>query len=94
MTEQGPFHVAEDGSLIYNNYAWNNVANMLFIEQPVGVGFSWSGNTDDYRMGDWDAARDNYAAILTFLGLHPEVASNDFYITAESYGGERGREIV
>jgi carboxypeptidase C (cathepsin A) len=87
MTEQGPFHVAEDGSLINNPYAWNNIANMLFIEQPVGVGFSWSGDSSDYKMGDWDAARDNYASILTFLQLHPEVANNDFYITAESYGG-------
>jgi len=55
--------------------------------QPVGVGFSWSGNSADYSMGDWDAARDNFAAIQVFLERFPAVATNDFYITAESYGG-------
>jgi carboxypeptidase C (cathepsin A) len=33
LTEQGPFHVAVDGTLEKNAYAWNSVANMLFIEQ-------------------------------------------------------------
>lgn len=53
----------------------------------MGVGFSWSGNSADYSMGDWDAARDNFAAIQVFLERFPAVAANDFYITAESYGG-------
>jgi carboxypeptidase C (cathepsin A) len=53
----------------------------------VGVGFSWSGNEADYSMGDWDAARDNFAAIQVFLTKFPGVAQNDFYATAESYGG-------
>jgi len=59
----------------------------FFFPQPVGVGFSWSGNSEDYSMGDWDAARDNFAAIQVFLERFPAVAANDFYITAESYGG-------
>ena len=51
------------------------------------MGFSWSGNEADYTMGDWDAARDNFAAIQVFLDRFPALAANDFYITAESYGG-------
>ena len=87
MTEQGPFHVGPDGGLEKNGFAWNTVANMLFIEQPVGVGFSYSTDEADNTMGDWDAARDNFAAIQVFLERFPAIAGNDFYISAESYGG-------
>ena len=33
LTEQGPFHVSENGTLEKNDYACNNDANMLFVEQ-------------------------------------------------------------
>ena len=48
MTEQGPFRPDEAGLIQPNEYAWNKVANMVFLEQPVGVGFSYSNNKDDY----------------------------------------------
>ena len=88
MTEQGPFHVGSEGQLERNPYAWSKNAHMFFIEQPVGVGFSYSDDpAGDYSPGDWDAAKDNYAAILEFLGKYPQLKDHEFYITAESYGG-------
>ena len=42
MTEQGPFRPDSQGNLNQNIYAWNKIANMVFLEQPVGVGFSYS----------------------------------------------------
>lgn len=36
LSEQGPFRAAADGSLSVNKYAWNKIANMVFIEQPAG----------------------------------------------------------
>ena len=85
MTEQGPFRPQPDGSLAKNEYAWNKVANYLFIEQPVGVGFSYSTTKSDYKhVGDDDAAQYNYNLIRDFLERFPEYQSNDFYITAES----------
>jgi carboxypeptidase C (cathepsin A) len=87
MTEQGPFYPNRDGNLIPNQYAWNKLANMVFLEQPVGVGFSYSDNADDYSIGDDQAAKDNLATILGFLERFPEFAKTQLFLTSESYGG-------
>ena len=63
LTEQGPFRPDIDGNLQMNEWRWNKIANMVFLEQPVGVGFSYSDNTDDYRIGDAQAAQDNLETI-------------------------------
>ncbi len=36
LSEQGPFRAAPNGTLTENSYAWNRIANMVFIEQPAG----------------------------------------------------------
>ena len=87
MTEQGPFRPDKSGNIYSNEYAWNKVANMVFLEQPVGVGFSYSDNNDDYKIGDDQAAKDNLATILGFLKRFPNFAKSPLYITSESYGG-------
>ena len=87
MTEQGPFYPDANGNLVPNEYAWNKLANMVFLEQPVGVGFSYSDNDEDYHIGDDQAAQDNLATIRGFLDLFPEFAKTPIYLTSESYGG-------
>ena len=87
MTEQGPFYPDRDGNLVANPYAWNKLANMVFLEQPVGVGFSYSDNDDDYHIGDDQAAKDNLATVLGFLARFPQFAKTPLFITSESYGG-------
>ena len=86
FTEQGPFVPQADGTVAYNDYSWNKIANMLFVEQPAGVGFSY-GSDDDMHTGDDQAAVDNHQLILSFLERYPDVKTNPFYITSESYGG-------
>jgi len=70
-----------------NEHSWNTIANMLYIETPAGVGFSYSNTPSDYHTGDAQTASDNYKAILLFLERFPEYSASDFYITSESYGG-------
>ncbi|XP_020970217.1 serine carboxypeptidase-like 31 [Arachis ipaensis] len=52
--EIGPFLVDSDGQgLKFNNLSWNQEANILFLESPVGVGFSYSNTSSDYdQLGD------------------------------------------
>ena len=88
MTEQGPFKPNADMSLSFNEYAWNEISNMVFIESPAGVGFSYSTDPSaDYTTGDDQTAIDNYNLIQAFLTRFPEYKTNDLYISSESYGG-------
>ncbi|KAF3792852.1 Serine carboxypeptidase II-3 [Nymphaea thermarum] len=89
MEELGPFRVASDGRTLYKNkYAWNNVANVLFLESPAGVGFSYSNTSADYSSnGDQHTALDNYAFLVKWLEMFPEYKERDFYIAGESYAG-------
>ena len=50
LTEQGPFRPDESGQLQMNEWRWNRIANMVFLEQPVGVGFSYSDDTKIYKI--------------------------------------------
>ena len=59
---------------------------MLYIEAPVGVGFSYS-ETDDYECNDDRTAEENLAAVEDFFAKFPEYKSNKFVITGESYAG-------
>lgn len=47
MMEVGPYRVKDDQTLEYNEGSWDEFANMLFVDQPVGTGFSYV-NTDSY----------------------------------------------
>ena len=60
--------------------------NMLYIESPVGVGFSYS-ETGDYKCDDDRTATENLAAVESFFGMFPEFSKNKFFITGESYAG-------
>ena len=86
--ELGPFRPNADKTLTFNRYSWNNIANIIFIESPVSVGFSYSTNpSDDYILNDSKTANDNYKIIQEFFIRFPEYKNNSFYLASESYGG-------
>ncbi|KAK7312108.1 hypothetical protein VNO77_35706 [Canavalia gladiata] len=89
MQELGPFRVNSDGKTLYQNkYSWNNAANVLFLESPVGVGFSYSNKSSDYDTnGDRKTAAYNYLFLVNWLERFPEYKNRDFYISGESYAG-------
>lgn len=87
LSELGPLHVSADGKTLYNNtFSWNREANVIFLEAPAGVGFSYSLN-QKYSTDDDTVSYDNYLALQHFFEKFPQFKKNDFYITGESYGG-------
>lgn len=63
---------------------------MIYIESPVGVGFSYSDNSNDYNTNDNQTASQNYEFLQLFFQEFPQFAQNEFWITGESYGGVYG----
>ena len=87
MYEMGPFVVKKDNTLAQRPVRWNQIANVLYLESPVGVGFSYS-STNDYACSDDRSANENMQAMSKFFNeLYPEYKKNPFFITGESYAG-------
>ncbi|KAK9987101.1 hypothetical protein SO802_032052 [Lithocarpus litseifolius] len=89
FVEHGPFRPNGDsGNLVKNEYSWNREANMLYLESPAGVGFSYSANASFYtHVNDTITAQDNLIFLQNWFAKFPEYQDNDFFITGESYAG-------
>jgi len=85
LTENSPFRPTAAGNLTLNPYAWNGLANMVYVEQPVGVGYSVADGVLSY--GDASSAADNLEFVKGFFAAFPQYKASDFYLTSESYGG-------
>ncbi|CAJ1933863.1 unnamed protein product [Sphenostylis stenocarpa] len=88
--ELGPFFPQDSShpKLKLNPYSWNNAANLLFLESPVGVGFSYTNTSSDTnQLGDSITAKDSHAFIVKWFRRFPQFRSHKFYIAGESYGG-------
>ncbi|CAL4939705.1 unnamed protein product [Urochloa decumbens] len=96
MLELGPFSVRSDNKTLYRKrHAWNRVANMLFIEIPAGVGYSYSNTTSDYHnTGDQRTTGDAYTFLVNWLEKFPVYRDRDFFITGESYAGHYIPELA
>lgn len=65
-----------------------SVANLLFVEAPVGVGFSYTNKSKDLnKLGDKVTAADSYDFLIGWFKRFPQFKSHDFYIAGESYAG-------
>ncbi|XP_010679983.2 serine carboxypeptidase-like 42 [Beta vulgaris subsp. vulgaris] len=88
FTELGPFFPSGDGrGLRRNSMSWNKASNLLFVESPAGVGWSYSNTSSDYNTGDAASAKDMLTFLVNWFEKFPEFKSRDLFLTGESYAG-------
>ncbi|KAJ3110963.1 hypothetical protein HDU96_006114 [Phlyctochytrium bullatum] len=81
LMELGPCRVNESGNgTTFNEYSWNTNANVVFLDQPTDVGFSYSESGEGVSTTT-DAARDVYAFLQLFLAAYPKYLKNEFHVT-------------
>ncbi|KAM3070274.1 hypothetical protein ACMFMG_010110 [Clarireedia jacksonii] len=82
--ELGPSSIDQKLKLHNNPYSWNANASVIFLDQPVNVGYSYSGGSVSNTIA---AGKDVYALLTLFFKQFPEYAKQDFHIAGESYAG-------
>ena len=82
--ELGPASINSKLELIHNPYSWNSNASVIFLDQPVNVGYSYSGGSVSNTVA---AGKDVYALLTLFFKQFPQYAKQDFHIAGESYAG-------
>eukprot|EP00045_Choanoeca_perplexa_P000768 m.16020 g.16020 ORF g.16020 m.16020 type:complete len:445 (-) comp10529_c0_seq1:208-1542(-) len=87
LFENGPCHVNTDGTATtLNPFGWNANANLIFIDQPAGVGFSY-GDVEDEDFNEDMVAEDMYHFLHEYFAADATLAGRALYIFGESYGG-------
>ncbi|DAZ95587.1 TPA: hypothetical protein N0F65_006073 [Lagenidium giganteum] len=86
FVENGPCTINDDMTLKSNPFSWNERANIMWIDQPIGVGFSY-GDPSEYDTDEQQVGDDMWHFLQEFLQAHPEYQKQGFYVFGESYGG-------
>lgn len=87
LSENGPFRPAEGGDVLdLFPYSWTKAANMLFVEQPLFVGYSISDDVADGTTDDATNAASLVRFLLNWLEKFPHYADRPLLLSGESYG--------
>lgn len=82
--ELGPSSIDKSLKPVLNPHSWNSNASVIFLDQPVNVGYSYSSQSVSNTVA---AGKDVYAFLELFYKQFPQYKSVDFHIAGESYGG-------
>ena len=86
--ENGPYWIADDGSVNMRNASWNNNFDVLYVDQPAGTGFSVAQSPDAYATNQDDVAEAFSAFMANFYSVYPDARSKQLFLTGESYAGK------
>ncbi|XP_054262329.1 venom serine carboxypeptidase-like [Macrosteles quadrilineatus] len=97
FAEVGPFRWKNNTKeLIENKNRWTKDFNVIFLDQPVGTGFSYT-ERNCYAKTNKEIAKQVYSALVQFFHLFPNLRKNSFSLVGDSYAGTYqtaiGREI-
>ncbi|XP_020702680.2 serine carboxypeptidase-like 2 isoform X4 [Dendrobium catenatum] len=75
-------------NLVYHPYSWNKISNIIFLDSPVGTGFSFSNHPQGYETGDKSWSKHAIIFLRKWLIDHQQFLSNPLYIAGDSYAGK------
>ena len=84
--ELGPFKMNGNGTISANEYSWHKVSNLLFIDQPVGTGLSFT-RKGRYAKNDEEVNIKFHYFMQEFLKIHHRFKGRDIYLAGESHAG-------
>ncbi|KFK39469.1 hypothetical protein AALP_AA3G248300 [Arabis alpina] len=93
LFENGPLTIKLDvyngtlPSLVSTSYSWTKTSSILFLDQPVGTGFSYSKTKIFNTPSDLGEVKRINEFFHKWLGKHQEFSSNPFYVAGDSYAG-------
>nr|GMD09703.1 serine carboxypeptidase-like 11 [Ipomoea batatas] len=74
-------------TLSLNPYSWTRVASFIFLDLPVGTGFSYAKSSKNYTANDVETSYHADEFIRKWLEDHFQYQSNSFYVGGDSYSG-------
>ncbi|OSX60510.1 hypothetical protein POSPLADRAFT_1047939 [Postia placenta MAD-698-R-SB12] len=90
LMELGPCSIDMDNvsanGTVWNPYSWNAEANIFFLDQPIGVGFSYADFGETIETTE-HAAQNVHAFISIFFETFPQFTGRALHLSGESYGG-------
>ncbi|PSR78208.1 hypothetical protein PHLCEN_2v7540 [Hermanssonia centrifuga] len=87
FSENGPISLAPDTQqFTQNEYAWSNLIDYIWVDQPVGVGFA-TADSDGYAVDEDQVGADFVGFLENLVQVFPSLATRPFYLTGESYAG-------
>ncbi|KAJ7751869.1 serine carboxypeptidase [Mycena maculata] len=84
--ELGPCRISDGNGTSFHPESWNTNANIFFVDQPIGVGFSYADYGETVGTTE-EAAKDIAAFIFVFFEHFTKFKGRSFHMTGESYGG-------
>lgn len=88
FTENGPYELSLDLELGLREYSWNEESSVIYLDNPVGTGFSFAKGVECYSRNQSHVAKNAVNALEQFFELFPELKENKFFLTGESYAGK------
>ncbi|KDR70098.1 hypothetical protein GALMADRAFT_76614 [Galerina marginata CBS 339.88] len=83
--ELGPCRVLDANGTKFHPESWNTNANVFFVDQPIGVGFSYADHGETVSTTE-EAAKDIAAFVAIFFENFSKFKGRAFHMAGESYG--------
>lgn len=85
LMESGPLRVNEKTEIDYNEGSWHKLADMVFVDQPAGTGFSYGSSFDS----NMEEVQEHFLKFMDrYFEMFPEDLVNEIILAGESYAGQ------